>query len=61
MACVPGSAFGACGEGYLRCAYATDIEEIKEAMARLAAFVKRLASAPSRRAAPRKRGAASRA
>ena len=56
VACVPGSAFGACGEGYLRCAYATDIEEIKEAMARLAAFVKRLARAPaaSRPAAVRK-------
>jgi aminotransferase len=42
VACVPGSAFGACGEGFLRCCYATDIEEIKEATERMARFVKRL-------------------
>ncbi|MEI6516061.1 MAG: aminotransferase class I/II-fold pyridoxal phosphate-dependent enzyme [bacterium] len=42
VACVPGSAFGACGEGYLRCCYATDIEEIKEATLRMARFVKKL-------------------
>lgn len=42
VACVPGSAFGACGEGHLRCAYATDIEDIKEAMRRMASFVARL-------------------
>ena len=42
VACVPGSAFGACGEGFLRCCYATDIEEIKKATERMARFVKRL-------------------
>ena len=42
VACVPGSAFGACGEGFLRCAYATDIEELKEATVRIARFVERL-------------------
>ncbi len=42
VACVPGSAFGACGEGFLRCCYATDIEEIKEAMVRMARFAKKL-------------------
>jgi aminotransferase len=42
VACVPGSAFGACGEGFLRCCYATDIKEIKEATERMARFVKRL-------------------
>ena len=42
VACVPGSAFGACGEGYVRCAYATDIEQIREAMARMARFVARV-------------------
>ena len=42
VACVPGSAFGACGEGFLRCCYATDIEEIKEATQRMARFVQRL-------------------
>jgi aminotransferase len=44
VACVPGDAFGASGEGFLRCSYATDIEEIREAMARIARFVKRLRS-----------------
>ena len=42
VACVPGAAFGASGEGFLRCSYATDIEEIKEAMVRMARFVKKL-------------------
>lgn len=38
VACVPGSAFGACGEGYVRCSYATDIDQIREAMTRFARF-----------------------
>ena len=42
VACVPGTAFGACGAGYLRCAYATGIDPLKEAMDRMAAFVKKL-------------------
>ncbi|MEI7900774.1 MAG: aminotransferase class I/II-fold pyridoxal phosphate-dependent enzyme [bacterium] len=42
VACVPGSAFGACGAGFLRCAYATGMEQLKEAMERMSAFVKRL-------------------
>lgn len=42
VACVPGSAFGACGEGFLRCCYATDIKEIEEATLRMARFVKKL-------------------
>lgn len=42
VACVPGTAFGPSGEGFIRCSYATDMEEIKEAMPRLKAFVKRL-------------------
>jgi aminotransferase len=42
VACVPGSAFGASGEGHLRCSYATDLEEIREAMTRMAAFVQGL-------------------
>jgi len=40
VAAVPGSAFGACGEGFLRCSYATGMEQIKEAMKRMAVFVK---------------------
>ena len=39
VACVPGTAFGACGEGFLRCCYATDIDLIKEAMVRMKRFV----------------------
>jgi aminotransferase len=42
VACVPGNAFGACGEGHVRCAYATDIEQIREAMERMARFVARV-------------------
>jgi aminotransferase len=39
VAVVPGTAFGACGEGFVRCAYATSMEKIKEAMTRLKRFV----------------------
>jgi aminotransferase len=41
VAVVPGSAFGACGEGFVRCAYATSMEKLKEALARMANFVRR--------------------
>jgi aminotransferase len=39
VACVPGTAFGACGEGFIRCSYATSLDEIKEAMVRIARFI----------------------
>jgi len=42
VACVPGTAFGACGEGFIRCSYATALDEIKEAMIRIARFVETL-------------------
>ena len=42
VACVPGTAFGPSGEGFIRCSYATDMEEIKEAVKRMARFVQRL-------------------
>jgi aminotransferase len=42
VAAVPGTAFGRCGEGFLRCSYATSMDEIKEAMVRLERFVGRL-------------------
>ena len=42
VACVPGTAFGACGEGFIRCSYATGLDEIKEAMIRIARFIKTL-------------------
>ena len=42
IACVPGSAFGACGEGFIRACYATGMDDVKEAMNRIGAFVKRV-------------------
>ncbi|MBU0676750.1 MAG: aminotransferase class I/II-fold pyridoxal phosphate-dependent enzyme [Verrucomicrobia bacterium] len=42
VAVVPGSAFGACGEGHVRCSYATGLEELKVAMSRIGDFVARL-------------------
>ncbi len=42
VACVPGTAFGASGEGYLRCSFATEMEEIKEAARRIANFTSTL-------------------
>jgi aminotransferase len=39
VAVVPGSAFGACGEGFVRCCFATGVDKLKEAMARIARFV----------------------
>ncbi len=44
VACVPGGAFGAPGEGYLRCCFATALDRIEEAMERMARFVRRLKS-----------------
>ncbi len=41
MAVVPGSAFGECGEGYVRCCYATSLAEIEEALNRMGRFVKK--------------------
>jgi aminotransferase len=40
VACVPGSAFGACGEGFLRCSYATGMEQLKKAIDKMNLFVK---------------------
>ena len=42
VAAVPGTAFGACGEGFLRISYANSLENVKEAMKRLAHFVQKL-------------------
>jgi aminotransferase len=42
VACVPGSAFGPSGDGYLRACFATSLEQIQEAMERLKRFVGRL-------------------
>jgi aminotransferase len=39
VACVPGPAFGPSGEGFVRCSYATSLDQIKVAMTRIAEFV----------------------
>ena len=39
VAVVPGDAFGQCGEGYVRCCYATSLEDIEEALTRMGKFV----------------------
>jgi len=39
VAVVPGSAFGQCGEGYVRCCYATSLADIEEALFRMKRFV----------------------
>jgi len=41
VAVVPGSAFGKCGEGFVRCCYATSTKDIEEALRRMGRFVKR--------------------
>src|SRR4030043_165693 len=41
VAVVPGSAFGQCGEGYVRCCYATSLADIEEALYRMRRFVKK--------------------
>ena len=42
VAIVPGTAFGECGEGFARISYAYSLAHIKEALERIAAFVKTL-------------------
>jgi aminotransferase len=41
VAVVPGTAFGPSGEGYVRCSYATALDQIKIAVERIADFVRR--------------------
>ena len=41
VACVPGDAFGETGEGYVRCSYASSLENITEAVRRIGAFMAR--------------------
>ena len=42
VACVPGNAFGVSGEGYIRCSYATSLENIARACDGIERFVNRL-------------------
>ena len=42
LALVPGTAFGDCGEGYLRVSYAYSLEDLQKAIERIKRFVARL-------------------
>jgi aminotransferase len=42
VALVPGDAFGACGEGFVRCSYASSSKNLAEALDRIGRFVKPL-------------------
>lgn len=42
VACVPGSAFGPAGEGYLRCCFATGLDQLQIAAERIAAYVQEI-------------------
>ncbi len=39
VVCIPGNAFGACGDGHIRCCYATDIDKLTEAFRRIRVFL----------------------
>ena len=41
VAVVPGTAFGPCGEGFVRCCYATSLPDIEEALRRMDRFVRK--------------------
>ena len=41
VAVVPGTAFGPCGEGFVRCCYATSLPNIEEALRRMDRFVRK--------------------
>ena len=41
VATVPGTAFGKCGEGFIRCSYATSTKVIEEALKRMERFLRR--------------------
>ena len=42
VATVPGTAFGACGEGHIRCSYATGIDKLNIALERMEAFIREI-------------------
>ena len=42
VAVVPGTAFGACGEGFIRISYAYSLKQLKEALERIQRFTERL-------------------
>ncbi|MEK6715058.1 MAG: aminotransferase class I/II-fold pyridoxal phosphate-dependent enzyme [Candidatus Omnitrophota bacterium] len=48
VAVVPGTAFGASGEGYVRISYASSLDKLKEAMVRIELFLKKDILAPQK-------------
>ena len=42
LAVVPGTAFGECGEGFVRISYAYSIENLKQGMDRIRKFIESL-------------------
>lgn len=42
VAIIPGTAFGACGEGFVRASYCYSVSHIKEALARIETFLKEI-------------------
>ncbi|MRX73593.1 aminotransferase [Bacillus lacus] len=42
VAVVPGSVFGSCGEGFVRCSYASSVEQLQEALKRMERHLKKL-------------------
>jgi aminotransferase len=47
VAVVPGDVFGASGEGYVRCCYATALADLEEALVRIERFLGKLPAAPA--------------
>ena len=41
VACVPGDAFGSSGAGYVRCSYATALDQVEEAVRRITRFAEK--------------------
>lgn len=48
VAVVPGTAFGDCGEGFLRISYAYSLEQLKMALSRIESFITRLRAEKNR-------------
>ena len=46
VAVVPGNAFGESGEGYIRCSYATSLQQLQEAIRRIEKFLQSLGASP---------------
>ena len=44
VAVVPGTAFGAGGDGHIRCSYATSVEKLELALSRMGSFIEKLRS-----------------